>query len=193
MSTKRNSEQTTIARFWADTPPQSWDLIALQLAATPGRTLIRNARLFALVEMATADAGISICDAKYEYHFWRPITAIRNGDTDGNDATARDATWEPLVETPLIPEYPCAHCITSAAAAAVLESEFGAGTNPLVMMSPASPGVVRKWASIREYVDEVSFSRIYGGVHYRNSTVVGRNMGTRIGELAVQNFLKPIH
>jgi hypothetical protein len=192
-STRRTSEQTDIARFWMITGPQSFDPIARQLALTPGRSLIQNARLFALVEMAVADSYIAVFDAKYIFNFWRPITAIRNGDVDGNDATARDPSWEPLVDTPVHPEYPCAHCINSAAARAVLESEFGTGPNPLTMTSPTAPGAVHKWANIREYAEEVSVARIYGGIHYRNSTVVGMAMGKQIGEVAVRNYLKPLH
>jgi PAP2 superfamily len=192
-SSKRSNEQTDIARFWTITGAQSWGPIVRQLAAAPGRSLIQNARLFALVQLATADSYIAVFDAKYTFNFWRPVTAIRNGDLGGNGATARDAGWEPLVDTPLHPEYPCAHCINSAAARAVLESEFGTGETPLTMTSPTAPGVVRKWSSIREYAEEVSSARIYGGIHYRNSTMVGKAMGKKIGELAVQNYLKPVH
>jgi hypothetical protein len=192
-STQRTGAQTDTARFWMITGPQSFDPIVRQLAATPGRNLSQNARLFALVEMAVADSYIAVFDAKYTYNFWRPITAIRNGDIDGNEATTRDAGWEPLVDTPLHPEYPCAHCINSGAARAVLESEFGTGPNPLTMISPTAPGMEHKWASIQEYADEVASARIYGGIHYRNSTVVGKAMGKQIGELAVQNYLKPVH
>jgi hypothetical protein len=193
-SSKRSSEQTDIARFWTITGPQSWGPIVRQLAAAPGRTLSQNARLFALVEMATADSYIAVFDAKYTFNFWRPVTAIRNGDIDGNDATARDAGWEPLVDTPLHPEYPCAHCINSGAARAVLEAEFGTGqvSSTLTMTSPTAPGVVRKWSSIGDYAEEISVARIYGGLHYRNSTVVGKAMGKKIGDLAVQNYLKPV-
>jgi hypothetical protein len=190
-SARRSGEQTEVARFWTITGPQSFDPIVRQLATTPGRSLSQNARLFALVEMAVADSYIAVFDAKYTFNFWRPITAIRNGDIDGNDATARDPGWEPLIDTPLHPEYPCAHCINSGAARAVLESEFGTGPNPLTMSSTTAPGVVHKWASIAEYAEEVSVARIYGGIHYRNSTVVGKAMGKKLGELAVQNYLKP--
>jgi len=192
-STTRTAEQTEAARFWVITGPQSWDSLLRELAAAPGRTLVQNARLFALVEMAGADAYISVFEAKYAFNLWRPITAIRNGDMDGNDATSRDAGWEPLIDTPLHPEYPCAHCITSAAVRAVLESEFGTGAVSLSMTSSAAPGVTHKWASIEEWANEVSVARIYGGIHYRNSTVVGKDMGKKIGELAVKNFLKPTH
>jgi hypothetical protein len=190
---RRTSEQTEIARFWTITGPQSFDPIVRQLAAAPGRSLSQNARLFALVEIAVADSYIAIFEAKYSFNFWRPITAIRNGDIDGNDATVRDPAWEPLIDTPLHPEYPCAHCINSGAARAVLESEFGTGPIPLTMTSTTAPGVVHKWATIADYAEEVSVARIYGGLHYRNSTVVGKAMGKRIGDLAVQKYLKPVH
>jgi len=191
-SARRTSEQTEIARFWTITGPQSFDPIVRQLAAAPERSLSQNARLFALVEMAVADSYIAVFDAKYTYVFWRPITAIRNGDIDGNDATERDPGWEPLVDTPLHPEYPCAHCINSGAARAVLEAEFGTGPHPLTMTSATAPGVTHKWGTIAEYAEEVSLARIYGGLHYRNSTVVGKAMGKKIGELAVQKYLKPV-
>ncbi len=192
-STIRTPEQTDISRFWTLAGPASWEPIVRHLASAPGRTLLQNARLFALVGLATADAYIAVFEAKYAYQFWRPITAIRNGDIDGNDATSRVPDWEPTIDTPLHPEYPCAHCITSAAARAVLESEFGAGPIPVfTMTSPTAPGVTRTWTSVKDWADEVSAARIYGGIHYRNSTVVGQTMGKKIGELAVKNYLKPI-
>jgi hypothetical protein len=192
-TTLRTPQQTETALFWTIIGPRSWDPIVRQLAAAPGRSLIQNARLFALVEMAAADAYISVFDAKYTFNFWRPITAIRNGDTDGNDATARIPDWEPLVDTPPHPEYPCAHCITSAAVGAVLESEFGTGpVSNLSMTSPTTPGAAHKWTTIRDYTNEVSEARIYGGLHFRNSTVVGQEMGRKIGELAVQRYLTPV-
>jgi len=192
-STKRTPEQTEMARFWTITGPQSFDPIVRQLAGGSGRSLSQNARLFALVEMAVADSYIAVFEAKYAYNFWRPVTAIRNGDIDGNDATVRDPSWEPLVDTPLHPEYPCAHCINSGTARAVLEAEFGTGPNPLTMTSATAPGAVHKWPNIEAYAEEVSMARIYGGLHYRNSTRVGKAMGKKIGELACQNYLKPVH
>jgi hypothetical protein len=192
-SSRRTPEQTEMAWFWTITGPQSFDPIVRQLAGNSGRSLSQNARLFALVEMAVADSYIAVFEAKYAYNFWRPVTAIRNGDIDGNDATERDAAWEPLVDTPLHPEYPCAHCINSGAARSVLEAEFGTGPNPLSMTSATAPGAVHKWPNIEAYAEEVSIARIYGGLHYRNSTVVGKAMGKKIGELACQNYLKPLH
>jgi PAP2 superfamily len=191
-STTRTPEQTDIARFWSVVGPASWGPVLRAVAATPGRTLLQNARLFALGEMAAADAYIAVFDAKYTYNFWRPITAIRNGDTHGNGAITRVADWEPLVDTPLHPEYPCAHCITSAAIAAVLEAEVGPTFPEISMTSPGAPGVTRRWTSAKAFTDEVSMARIYGGIHYRTSNVVGQTMGRQIGELAVKQYLRPV-
>jgi len=191
-SAARTAEQTDIARFWTVVGPASWDPLLRALAAAPGRTLVQNARLFALAEMAAADAYIVVFDAKYTYNLWRPITAIRNGDVHGGGATLRIPDWEPLVDTPLHPEYPCAHCITSSAIAVVVEAEFGPTFPEVSMTSPTAPGVVRRWTSARAFTDEVSAARIYGGIHYRTSTAVGQGMGGQIGELAVQRYLTPI-
>ncbi|HWW94151.1 MAG TPA: vanadium-dependent haloperoxidase [Vicinamibacteria bacterium] len=191
-SATRTPQQTEVARFWSITGPASWLPVVRNLTATPGRSLVQNARLLALVSMATADSYIAVFDAKYHYQFWRPITAIRNGDLDGNDATAPDATWEPLIDTPLHPEYPCAHCINSGAAAAVLEAEFGAGELPAIRMTSAAvPGVTHQWTRIRDYAAEVSSARIWGGIHYRNSTEVGAAMGRQIGEWTLKTQLGP--
>jgi hypothetical protein len=191
-SIARTAEQTDIARFWAVVGPASWAPLLRGVAAAPGRTLLQNARLFALAEMAAADAYIAVFDAKYTYNFWRPITAIRNGDRHGPPVMMRVADWEPLIDTPLHPEYPCAHCITSAAIAAVLEAEVGARFSGVSLTSPTAPGVVRHWPTPKAYTDKVSAARIYGGIHYRTSTVVGQAMGRQIGEWAVQHSLKPI-
>jgi hypothetical protein len=190
----RTAEQTEIARFWAMVGPPSWEPIVRQFAASRGRMLLQNARLFALTEMAAADSYIAVFDAKYTYDFWRPITAIRNGDLEGNHQTDRVPDWEPLIDTPLHPEYPCAHCINSMAVATVLESEFANGQIPVITMtSSTAPGVVHTWSSIKEWTGEVAAARIYAGVHYRNSTVVGQEMGRKIGELAVSSYLRPLH
>jgi hypothetical protein len=161
-SGKRTDEQTDIARFWAFIGPATWNPIVRQLAAAKKLDLIENARLLALVHMAGADAFIAVFDAKYHYNFWRPITAIRNGDIDGNDATERDPGWLPLIDTPMHPEYPCAHCITSSAVGTVLAAEFGSGqVAPITMTSPTAPGNTRRWELIADYVEEVSNARIW--------------------------------
>lgn len=192
-STQRTPEQTAIARFWEATAPAVYWPVARSVTGAPGRDLTANARLLAIAGMAMDDGLIAVFDAKYTYNFWRPVTAIRNGDVDGNDATERDPSWTPFIDTPMHPEYPCAHCIVSASLGAVLQAELGSG--PVPAMSSASStagGAVRTWKSVDEFVQEVAVARIYDGVHYRNSTVVGTAMGKQIGELAVKSFPKPI-
>jgi hypothetical protein len=191
-SSTRTPEQTEVGRFWALTGPASWNPVVRQLAATKPLGLAENARLFALVYLAATDSFVAVFDAKYAYNFWRPITAIRNADLAGNGAMETDAGWLPLVDTPMHPEYPCAHCISSAAVGAVLESEFGTGTVPQVAMtSPTAPGVTRKWVRVADYVSEVSNARVWSGVHYRNSAEVGEGIGRKIGALTVQTALRP--
>jgi len=190
-STQRTPEQTAIARFWEATAPAVYWPVARSVATAPGRDVTENARLLAVAAMAMDDALIAVFDAKYAYNLWRPITAIRNGDLDGNDATARDPSWTPFIDTPMHPEYPCAHCIVSASLGAVLEAEIGAGRVPkLSSASSTASGVVRTWTSIGDFVQEVAVARIYDGVHYRNSTEVGTAMGKKIGELSASSFPK---
>jgi len=188
----RSKEQSDIARFWEFIGPDIYNPIVRQLGAAKRLDLTDNARLFALVAIATADAKFAFYDAKYTYHFWRPVTAIRNGDVDGNDATERDPTWEPSIVTPLHPEYPCGHCATAAAAAAVLETLFGDTVPTFTLISPTVPGMRRSFVRLSDYVAEVINARVYGGMHYRTSGEVGAAMGRRIGEYTVQNYLKPV-
>jgi PAP2 superfamily len=190
-STQRTPEQTAMAKFWEATLPVVYWPVARAVAGAPGRDLTDNARLFALAGMAMDDGLIAVFDAKYHYNFWRPVTAIRNGDLDGNDATERDGGWAPFIDTPMHPEYPCAHCIVSASLGAVLAVEIGSGATPkLSSASSTAGGAVRTWATVADFVKEVAEARIYDGVHYRNSTEVGTAMGRKIGELAVRSVPK---
>ena len=192
-STQRTPEQTAIARFWEATAPAVYWPVARSVAAAPGRDVTENARLLAVAAMAMDDGLTAVFDAKYAYNLWRPITAIRNGDLDGNDATERDPGWTPFIDTPMHPEYPCAHCIVSGSLGAVLQAEIGSGPVPkLSSASSTAGGAVRTWTSLGDFVQEVAVARIYDGVHYRNSTEVGTAMGKKIGELAVKSFPKPI-
>jgi len=181
-STRRTPEQTAIAQFWEATLPVVYWPVARSVASMPGRSVSDNARLFALAAMAMDDALIAVMDAKYTYNFWRPVTAIRNAEGD-----ARDPGWLPFVDTPMHPEYPCAHCIVSGSLGAVLSAELaGAPAPKLSSASSTANGAVRTWDSVDGFVQEVAVGRIYDGVHYRNSAEVGTAMGKKIGELAVQ-------
>ena len=190
-STRRTAEQTAIARFWEATMPPIYHGVMRSVATAPGREVTQNARLFMAVTQATDDALIAIMDAKYYYNFWRPITAIRNGDLDGNDATEREPSWLPFIDTPMHPEYPCAHCIVSATVGTVLRAEIGASPMPtLTTTSVTAQGVARSWTTIDDFMQEVAQARIYDGVHYRNSTEVGTAMGKQVGELAAAKYLQ---
>jgi hypothetical protein len=190
-STQRTAEQTAIAKFWEATAPAVYWPVARSVAGMPGRDVTDNARLLAVAAMAMDDGLIAVFDAKYTYNLWRPVTAIRNGDLDGNNATDRDPGWTPFIETPMHPEYPCAHCIVSGALGAVLEAEIGSGPTPrLSSASSTAGGAVRTWTSVGDFTKEVAQARIYDGVHYRTSTEVGSAMGKKIGELAVKSLPK---
>jgi len=190
-SSRRTARQTEDANFWLITGPASYYPIVRQLVTAKKMDLVDSARFMALASTAVADTFIAVFDAKYHYEFWRPITAIRNGDMDDNPATDADATWQPIDNTPMHPEYPCAHCISSAAIATVIEAVLGsADIPPVTMTSPTAPGATHRWTNVWAYADEVSMARIYAGFHYRFSTRVGQDMGRKIGQLVVQGLMQ---
>jgi hypothetical protein len=189
-STVRTAEQTTIGRFWFLVGPRSYNPIVRQAAMAKKMDVVDCARLFALTSIAGFDAIVAVFDAKYQYNFWRPVTAIRNADITQNPATSREESWLPLGDTPMHPEYPCAHCITSAAISTVLRNVVGDEFGEFSLTSPTAPGVTRKWTRLQDYSDEVANARIYAGFHYRFSTEVGKDMGTKIGELTVLTQLR---
>jgi len=190
-SARRTAEQSQMASFWEATLPPIYHGIVLSVAEAPGREVTQNARLFAAVAQAADDALLAVFDAKYHYNFWRPVTAIRNGDLDGNDATERDASWTPFIDTPMHPEYPCAHCTVAGAVGTVLQAEIGTGATPtLSTTSYLVKGPARQWTRIDDFVQEVANARVYDGVHFRNSTEVGTTLGKQVGSLAVAKFLR---
>src|SRR5689334_16067428 len=192
-STKRTPQQTETARMWLAAGPIGYNTWVRQIAIAKNMSVIDTARFMALVTIAQADAVQAVYEAKWHYLFWRPMTAIRNGDIDGNDNTERDATWEALDVTPLHPEYPCAHCILSGAATTVIQKVIGTADIPEVSITtPTAPGVVHKATNVNAIADEIALARIYAGFHYRNSTEVGRAMGQKIGEYVVANALQPM-
>lgn len=189
-STRRSAEQTEIARFWEYSLPSIYYGVLRSVALQPGRDPARNARLYAAAAQAMDDAMIGVFEAKYHYHFWRPVSAIRNGDIDGNDATARDAAWTSLIEAPLHPEYPSAHAILAASVGAVVKAETGGAPTPqLATSSPTAKGATRRWNSVDAFVQEVADARVYAGIHYRVATQAGTTMGQQIGALAAAKFM----
>ena len=193
-STRRSAEQTEIARFWEYSLPAIYHGVVRSVAQVPGRDMTQNARMFAAVAQAMDDAMISVFEAKYHYNFWRPATAIRNGDIDGNDATQREASWTSFIDAPMHPEYPSAHSILAAAVGTVLKAEIGKGPVPvLTTTSPTAKGASRRWTNLDDFTREVGDARIYEGIHYRTSTDVGIAMGKQIGALTVEKFLQIPH
>ena len=190
-SARRGAAQTEIARFWEYSLPQIYHGVVQSVARQPGRSTLQNARLFAAASQAMDDALIAVFEAKYHYHFWRPSTAIRNADLDGNDATPVEAAWAPLIDEPMHPEYPSGHSILAGAVATVLQAEVGNGPAPvLATSSPTARGATRQWTRFEDFTQEVSDSRVYGGMHFRFSVDAGAEMGRRIGQLAARNLLR---
>jgi hypothetical protein len=192
-STKRTAQQTETARFWLMVGPPAYHPFVRQLVAIKQMSVGDSARLMALVTVELNDALIAVFDAKYHYNFWRPITAIRNGDNDGNPATDREATWQPIDNTPMHPEYPCAHCILSGAVAGVVKTALGTEDIPeIAITSTTLPGVTHRWTNMTAFTEEVANARIWAGFHYRSSTHVGTDMGLQIGEYVVKNVMQPV-
>jgi hypothetical protein len=190
-SATRTAWQTETGRFWVISGVTAWNQAARGLVANKPLPLAESARLFAQLNLSVHDAFLAVYEAKFEYGFWRPVTAIRNGDRDGNDATERDAGWTPLIDTPLHPEYPCAHCVVDGAGGVVLKSVFGTGALPeFTLTYAAMPGVTRKYTSIQQLEDEVAMARIWGGVHFRNSNEVGNALGVKVGTHVLQNHMQ---
>ncbi len=193
-SARRTPEQTEVARFWDYSLPPIYFGIVKSVAAQPGRDLLANARLYAATAQAMDDALIAVFDAKYHYNFWRPTTAIRNAEIDGNDATEAEAGWAPLIDVPMHTEYPSGHGILAGAVAAVVQAEVGQGRTPeLATTSPTAKGATRRYASLDEFTREIGNARIWGGLHYRTAVDVADAMGRRIGALAAERVLRPAH
>jgi membrane-associated phospholipid phosphatase len=192
----RTADQTEIALFWADgsgteTPPGHWNSIAQEVSAAQGNTLEENARLFALLNIAMADAAVCAWDAKYYFHFWRPVTAIRNADTDGNPDTDPDPNWSSFIITPPFPDYVSGHATFSGAAAAVLAAYYGTDNVAFTSSSDFLPGVHRSFNSFSAAAAEAALSRLYGGIHFRSANEDGLQSGLTIGQLAIEHFLLP--
>ena len=189
---KRSAQQTEIAQFWLMVGPPAYHPFARNLVTAKQMNVDDSARFMALVAVGLNEALIAVFDAKYHYNFWRPITAIRNGDIDDNPATEREATWQPIDNTPMHPEYPCAHCILSGSVAGVVKAVFGTAEIPeIAVTSATAPGVTHRWTNMATFTDEVANARIWSGFHYRFSTRVGTEMGLQIGEYVVKNVMQP--
>jgi hypothetical protein len=191
-STERTADQTEAANFWVENSTITWNRIARLAANANGNSLADNARLFALLNMAGADGIIAGFNTKYTYNFWRPVTAIRAADTDGNPDTAPDPTWTPLVVTPRHPDYTSNHCVYSAAAARVLASFFHDDDFDFSIPSSTAPGAVRSYHSFSQAANEVGNARVWVGFHFRTACRRGLSEGKQVGRFAFKHYLRPL-
>lgn len=193
-STVRTPEQTEIGYFWADSGPVLWQNALRYISRTYVSDIGDAARMYALAEASLADAQIACWDSKYYYNFWRPITAIRLGDQDGNPTTDVDPDWQPLINTPNFPEYPPGHVSTSGAISHMLKLFFGTDevTFQMTTTNPHAVNQSRTFTRFSQAEDEVIDARVYEGIHYRTSGRVGRAQGLRVANWIFKNYFLSI-
>jgi len=192
VSTVRTADQTQIARFWFE-GPGNWNTIARTVATARGLDARDSARVLALMNIAMADAYVAGWKIRYVYDLWRPITAIREGDNDGNDATVGDPTWDSHQNTPSVSDYPSTQSTFSAAAAVALASALG-GDQVSFTVSSGKPfeGITRSFTSFSQAARESADSRVYAGIHFRSACEDGLALGRKVGERVAKIYLQPV-
>ncbi len=189
--TDRPQDRADVARFYAgSTPSFVFNLAARQVAAAQGSSMSKNARVLALLNMASSDSLVASFWAKYHYKLWRPETAIFEGSVDGNAKTGGDITFVPYVLTPCFPSYPSNHGSASNSAAEVLRRAFGAGNHEITMANPAVPGVTLHYSRFTEITNDISDARVYGGIHFRFDQEAGADLGRAIGTFVYKHNLR---
>ena len=193
-SALRPGDRADVARFYAAFSPVAWANSALQQVAGPaGQSLTANARAAALVNMAVSDASFASFAAKYHYTFWRPETAIRSGESDGNKKTTADPLFVPYIVAPCFPGYPSNHASLSNAAREVLERLYGADNHDITFSSAATPGVTPHYSTFEAITHDIDDARIYGGIHFRFDQEAGGLLGRRVGAYIYTHNLREIH
>jgi hypothetical protein len=193
-STTRTAEQTDIGYFWADSGPVLWQNALRNISGNNLNDIGDSARMYALAEAALADAQIACWDSKYFYTFWRPITAIRLGDQDGNRATEVDPDWQPLINTPNFPEYPSGHAAISGAISHVLRLFFHSDVLSFQMTTTNAMALqkTRTFTRLSQAEQEVVDARVYVGIHYRNSDTAARAQGRRVSNWVFKHYFRPV-
>lgn len=186
----RSDDQTEIAKFWYEDSPLGWNRIASMAVRKRKLDTWDAARAFALANFAMADGYIAGFHAKYQYRFWRPLTAIHGADGDGNPLTDADTSWKPLLVTPPVPDYPSTHTVVGWAAAQVLIELFGDRFG-YASTSLTLPGTVRHYSAFSQAAEENGMSRLYAGIHFRHAVADGRKQGRSIGQ-ATAKLLAPL-
>jgi hypothetical protein len=190
-STTRTADQTLAARYWAENPPATWSRIFRTLSASEGLSLVDNARLYAMLYLTAADALISVWDDKAHTSFWRPITAIREADTDGNPRTEPDAGWLPLIATPPYPEHPSGHTGLSGSIVRTLQQFFG--TDRVAWSDTNNAGLTRSFTRFSQAIDEIVDARVWSGIHFRTADEQGRRIGEQVARYRQQRYFEPEH
>jgi hypothetical protein len=193
-TTDRPQDRADVARFYAaSSPALVFNSAARQVATALGRSMSENARSLALLNMASNDALVASFWTKYHYQLWRPETAIRAGDTDGNPKTEKDAAWAPYIPTPCFPSWPSNHGSGSNSAAEILRREFGASGHDITLTNAAVAGLSYHYNSFKQITDDISDARVYGGIHYRFDQDAGGQLGRSIATFVHKNNLRPVH
>jgi PAP2 superfamily len=188
-STVRTADQTLAARYWAENPPGTWSRIFRTLSAQEGLSLVENARFFAVLYLTGADALISVWDDKAHWSFWRPITAIREGDTDGNPRTEPDAGWLPLIANPPYPEHPSGHTGLSGSIVTTLQQFFG--TDKVAWSDTNNAGLTRSFTRLSQAIDEIVDARVWSGIHFRTADEQGERIGKQVARYREEHYFQP--
>jgi hypothetical protein len=197
----RTPDQTQIAIFWYESSPLGWNRIARTVSASRALGLWENARLFALLNFVSADGYIANFESKYYYNYWRPITAIRLGDTDGNPDTTGDPGWTPLLNTPPVPDYASGHSVQGGGMSEVMRLFFGTDNISFSTCSTTMPPgstcndlspVTRSFTSFSQAAAENGLSRILVGIHFRKAVTEGIQHGGKIAQHTFVHYLRPL-
>jgi PAP2 superfamily len=190
-STTRTPDQTLAARYWAENPPATWNRIFRTISAQQGLSLVDNARLFAELYMTAADSLINVWDDKAHYAFWRPITAIREADTDGNPRTDPDPGWLPLIATPPYPEHSSGHAALSGSIVRTMQQFFG--TDKIGWTDTNNAGLTRSFTRFSQAIEDVIGARVWSGIHFHKADEDGATIGRRVANYRDKHYFGRVH
>lgn len=189
----RPQDRADVASFFAVQPPhRGWNLVARQIATARDDEITATTRTLALMNMALSDSHITVFDSKYFYRTWRPETAIRSANDDGNPRTVDNPDYRSYIAAPCFPAYPSAHGSGGGAARAVLERAYGRKGHDVTMTEAAAPGIVLRYTDLRDITDDVSDARVFGGIHFRFDQELGDKMGEDVGRYLYDTLLRPV-
>ena len=188
----RPQDRTNVALFYIISAVQVYNPAARQVSAAQNKSVSQNAHDFAILAMAVCDGLISSMDTKYHYNRWRPVTAIREADIDGNPSTEPDTGWLPLITTPPFPSYPSAHASAGGAARRVLEHLYGKDGFSITLTSPTAPNVTLHYTAWKQITDDIDDARIFGGIHFPYDQKAGAQQGWQVGSYILETQLLPL-